>query len=41
MLELMFSGYEKIFINGNFYDVEEDKVVTPLVIISIYNYFLG
>ena len=31
MIELLMSGYEDIFINGNFYDVEEDKVTTPLV----------
>lgn len=27
----MFSGINEIFINGNFYDVEEDKVSTSIV----------
>eukprot|EP00828_Plagiopyla_frontata_P023696 TRINITY_DN3029_c0_g1_i10.p1 TRINITY_DN3029_c0_g1~~TRINITY_DN3029_c0_g1_i10.p1 ORF type:complete len:1472 (-),score=263.93 TRINITY_DN3029_c0_g1_i10:1139-5554(-) len=31
MIELLFSGYQQILINGNFYDTEEDKVSTPLI----------
>ena len=27
----MFSGINEIFINGNFYDVEEDKVSSSVV----------